>query len=87
MTWRQRSLAVIADVLASPEAQGKSPEEVRQLVEAAYPFGVRAHYPYKAWRSAVNGAFGPSEKKRKADRQRLEAILRNSGQLPMDGVG
>jgi len=45
--WRAISAPIIARVLV--ETAGKSPEEVRAALRAAYPFGVRRHHPYRIW--------------------------------------
>jgi len=45
-TWRRQAYAVIAAVLAKPDF---SERETLERIDAAYPFGRREHYPYKAW--------------------------------------
>ena len=45
--WRGISAPIIARVLA--ETAGKSPEEIREALRAAYPFGVRRYHPYRIW--------------------------------------
>lgn len=53
--WRKTSERTIAQVLA--ENKGKSPDELLVLVRAAYPFGERAHHPYKVWLACVRATF------------------------------
>jgi len=58
--WRRRSNQVIQQVFAeNPElvADPTRYKDLRKLVSAAYPFGTREHWPYKAWCSAVRDAF------------------------------
>lgn len=45
--WRRDARAVIDRVVA--ENPGKTPEELIELVDAAYPFGERKMWPYKMW--------------------------------------
>jgi len=45
--WRRRAAPIIARVLA--ETKGKPEAEVREALRAAYPFGPRAHHPYRIW--------------------------------------
>jgi hypothetical protein len=48
MTWSARSWRVIEDVHRSlPETA--TYEERRKALFDAYPFGIREHFPYKAW--------------------------------------
>ncbi|WP_414527861.1 hypothetical protein [Nodularia chucula] len=30
---------------------GASPQEMKKIIDAAYPFGLRANHPYKIWLS------------------------------------
>ena len=49
-TWRQLAAPIIAKVLSQyPE---DCPER-RKALREAYPFGPRAHWPYKAWLAEV----------------------------------
>jgi len=45
--WRRLAAPIIAKILA--ETQGKPEAEIRAALRAAYPFGSRAHHPYKIW--------------------------------------
>lgn len=49
--WRVWSRQVINNVVEGTE--GKSREEVRKIISAAYPFGERAMLPYKMWLAEV----------------------------------
>ena len=48
--WRTISARIIAAVLA--EHPDDTPEQ-RKALRNAYPFGERAHYPYKIWLSEI----------------------------------
>lgn len=50
-SWRDISLSTIAAALAGlpPDA---TLEQKRAAIDAAYPFGQRSHWPYKAWLAA-----------------------------------
>lgn len=50
MTWTDQAAAVIRRVLADTKDQ--PPKERIKAVDAAYPFGERAYWPYKAWLKA-----------------------------------
>lgn len=51
MTWSEHSLDVFLKVVTdNPQA---IKEELRNLVSAAYPFGPRRMFHYKAWLKAV----------------------------------
>jgi hypothetical protein len=46
-TWRRRArVAICMAIEANP---GLSPASLLDVIDAAYPFGERAHHPYKAW--------------------------------------
>jgi hypothetical protein len=51
VTWRERARPVVAKVLA--DAPGKTPAELRKALTAAYPFGWRGGWAYKAWLAEV----------------------------------
>jgi len=51
-TWREQAQFVIRGVQTdNPNASG---DELKKLLFAAYPFGLREHYPYQVWREEVN---------------------------------
>lgn len=52
MSWRDEAWRVMGTVRAESLAAGKNPEEIAKAIDAAYPFGERAMWPYKAWLSA-----------------------------------
>ena len=47
MNWRTASQRTIARV--ESECAGKTLAEFRKALKDAYPFGERAHFPYKVW--------------------------------------
>ncbi len=47
--WSKEAKATIARVVA--ENPGKDDEELLDLIDAAYPFGMREYWPYKVWLS------------------------------------
>jgi hypothetical protein len=47
--WRERARRTIDQVRADAKRAGLTPEETLKRIDAAYPFGERDHYPYKAW--------------------------------------
>lgn len=50
MSWREKAAPIIANVLSQyPE---DCPER-RKALREAYPFGPRAHWPYKAWLAEI----------------------------------
>lgn len=55
MTWKEHAHKHIAKVLREhPDADEKT---LRRLISAAYPWGERQYFPYKAWLQAVNEVF------------------------------
>lgn len=48
MSWSERARQVIADVHATLPANISFADR-RKAIRAAYPFGPREHWPYKAW--------------------------------------
>jgi hypothetical protein len=51
---------IITQVLA--DNPGKEEKELRQLLSAAYPFGMRKYHPYKIWLDEIKRQLGPSTK-------------------------
>jgi len=49
--WRDHSREVIAVV--TKEQGIENPDALEKAIRAAYPFGERAHWPYKIWLSEV----------------------------------
>lgn len=82
MSLYERSKEVIRQVVA--ENPGLDEAALRKKVSEAYPFGERAMFPYKAWLKAVTAVLGPSEKKKKAEKEKLDALLRRIGQGSLD---
>lgn len=54
-TWKEAAHRCIAKVIAANP--GKDEQELRKLISAAYPFGERKYFPYKAWLDAVKETF------------------------------
>ena len=76
-TWRQISAAHIAKVVHdNPDVVDE--KELRKLISAAYPFGERAYYPYKAWLAAVKDFFASPDVPKQARRQPSEADWRDT---------
>ncbi len=68
MNWTGIAEMVIGDVLAACIKSGATKEETAKAIDAAYPFGERAYWPYKAWlsvRKAVFSKLGMPQKGRK----------------------
>lgn len=49
MTWKDKARDVITAVMRGALADGVDRDELLRRVDAAYPFGERKYYPYKAW--------------------------------------
>lgn len=49
--WRAYSKKVIAEVTSDKGIS--DPETLEKAIRAAYPFGERAHWPYKVWLEEV----------------------------------
>jgi hypothetical protein len=45
MNWAGKAISVMAETLLKCRADGKSPAETAKAIDAAYPFGERAHHP------------------------------------------
>jgi hypothetical protein len=55
-TWKQHAASHIRWVVAQhPEVTGE--KELRKLISANYPFGMRQYHPYQAWLKAVKEYF------------------------------
>lgn len=49
MSYRDIALRTMTEILMGCRAKGEGVEETAKAIDAAYPFGPRAHWPYKAW--------------------------------------
>lgn len=61
MDWSRKSREVIAEV-ARDIPDDAPMKDRKRAIDAAYPFGERAYWPYKAWlkaRKAYLSKFGP----------------------------
>jgi hypothetical protein len=56
--WYSWAAATITRVQREAEAQGLDAEATRRLVDAAYPFGPREHWPYRQWLKARRELLG-----------------------------
>jgi len=80
MTWREHCAPIIARVIR--EHQGESEAEIRAALREAYPWGVRAHWPYLAWCSEVRKQLG-AEARRRGEQCRQEQIDAGQTELPL----
>ncbi len=55
--WRRGAEAVINREIRAGFAAGQTVGEIRQRVDAAYPFGPREYHPYKLWLAVRREAF------------------------------
>lgn len=74
-TWRQRAYAVMLETLMACRKDGKPPEETAKAIDAAYPFGERAHHPYKMWLKVRQEFFAKHGLPRRGDHRTQEAHL------------
>jgi hypothetical protein len=76
-SWGERAAEVIAGVIA--EHRGAPEAEMRGHIAAAYPFGERRLWPYRAWLKAVRIAlhreYGTGEGTRCAEERQPEMGL------------
>lgn len=49
MSWTANAIEVIAQAIAQGRKLSETNEQIRRRVDAAYPFGAREYWPYKAW--------------------------------------
>lgn len=54
--WRASCSPIIARVLS--ENAGRSKQEIRAALQAAYPFGPRKYHPYKIWLDEIQRQTG-----------------------------
>lgn len=47
MSWRDHARPIIHSALEA--TKGKPEKDIRAALRAAYPYGVRRHWPYKIW--------------------------------------
>lgn len=54
MSWREKSAAVIRKAIPIVERRATDTIEIFDIIRKEYyPFGVREHFPYKAWLSEI----------------------------------
>lgn len=68
--WGQQAFDVIAATIASARAEGLSYADTVKRIDAAYPFGERKYYAYKAWLKERRRALG-TKSRRSVDEQPL----------------
>ena len=51
MTWADSARETMSSVLQQCRAKGMTAGDTAKAIDAAYPFGERAHFPYYAWLS------------------------------------
>ncbi len=85
--WYQRSVGIIDAVISDHMHECLKPVELRRLVDKAYPFGIRAHWPYKNWLAARADLFAKhgisTPKQLRAVQRRQEAIQREIDESPL----
>lgn len=52
MTWTDAAWRTMETVRVDGVRAGKRPDEIVEAIDAAYPFGERARWPYRAWLNA-----------------------------------
>lgn len=58
MSWQQQAEVVIYGVIRKHQDSGTTDKKrIAAEIDAAYPFGERAHWPYKAWLKARRRLF------------------------------
>jgi hypothetical protein len=70
--WQATAKQTIDRAYAEGESLGLTGAALKAHVNAAYPFGLRSHHPYKVWCSELRKRFGTSVVS-KADAARLAA--------------
>lgn len=64
--YRATSEKVIAEVVAANPGLDKN--ALRKLISKAYPFGIRAHWPYVMWCKCVKEYFqGPKKEEKRVE--------------------
>lgn len=56
LTWRQFSDATLEPIIEQAIAERWDEARLKTAMRREYPFGERAHYPYKAWLAAQRDA-------------------------------
>jgi hypothetical protein len=72
-TWRERAEEVIREQIAIGRAQDLDDAQILRLVDAAYPFGQRKYWPYKAWLAARRSLLALPGSTESHERARLRA--------------
>jgi len=58
MSWRDEAAPIIRRVLHN--MKGRSEAEIKRALFEAYPFGERAHWPYKVWLDEIKRQRNPN---------------------------
>jgi hypothetical protein len=72
-SWADKARPIVAQVLA--ETAGQDERQIRKALAEAYPFGVKACWPYKAWLQEVRRQRGLLKKKPAAVDERQLRLL------------
>ena len=80
-TWYELAMRRIKETAETTDTDDV--DELEKAIRAAYPFGERAHWPYKAWCRAVNDFMGERRKLAGKPKQGKEAPL---DELPLFNV-
>lgn len=81
MTWADKAWKVMGEVRAKCLSENKTPDETAKEIDDAYPFGLRSHYPYKAWLSARKKFFAQHGLPRKGSKTQAEMLSDLVGQM------
>ena len=83
MNWTDAATATMTETLMRCRSDGATPEATAKAIDAAYPFGERARWPYKAWLAARKAFFAkhglPRSGDRKSDKERLDDLVARMG--------
>jgi hypothetical protein len=82
VTWREKSYKSVRETLQALPSDATE-KEARRALRAAYPFGERSRYPYKAWCSVCRWALAARFPKGKASYQIFNAKERKRGVAPL----
>lgn len=72
-TWRERARPIITKVLK--ETEGKEEKEIVEALRNAYPFGERAHHPYKIWLDEIKVQRGKKRVKQELPNPNQEKLF------------
>lgn len=77
--WVEAALTVMNKTLMACRENGKTPAETAKAIDEAYPFGDRAHHPYKVWLRERRLFFAqhglPRNGTRKTQKEQLDDLI------------